>query len=159
MVSAPLKFFEVLIQFRAPEGGPNSQIFFLISRTYRGADRGGGGSVNKKLRELKEQLLFRIDPDDLLEVDKVNRYIKLRELDAACDKAIKRDGATIVIENGSQKFIKAHPAMNEKSKLNSQMIALEKSINFTNGNLVPSSSSPAASVEGKKGDYEPGDLV
>jgi subtilase family serine protease len=115
--------------------------------------------VNKKLRELKEQLLFRIDPDDLLEVDKVNRYIKLRELDMACSEAIERDGATIVIENASQRFIKAHPAMNEKSKLNSQMIALEKSINFTNGNLVPSSSSPASSVEGKKGDYEPGDLV
>jgi Cu/Ag efflux pump CusA len=113
--------------------------------------------VNKKLKQLKEQLMIRIDPDDLLEVDKVNRYIKLRELDAACDKAIKRDGATIVVENGSQKFIKAHPAMNEKNKLNAQMIALEKSLNFTNGNLVPSPST--APVKGKQGDYEPGDLV
>ncbi|MCM3527856.1 terminase [Cytobacillus oceanisediminis] len=109
------------------------------------------------LNQLKQQLLARIDTDDLLEVDKVDRYIKLRELDLACNAAIERDGATIVIENASQRFIKAHPAMNEKSKLNSQMIALEKSINFINGNLVPSSS--AASVEGKQGDYEPGDLV
>ncbi|MRX70855.1 terminase [Bacillus lacus] len=113
--------------------------------------------MNGMLEQLKEQLMARIDTDDLLEVDKVNRYIKLRELDLACSEAIDKDGATIVIENGSQRFIKAHPSMNEKSKLNSQMIALEKSINFTNGSLVPAS--PASSVEGKQGDYEPGDLV
>lgn len=113
--------------------------------------------MDEMLCQLKEQLMTRIDIDDLLEVDKVNRYIKLRELDAACNEAIERDGATIVIENGSQRFIKAHPAMNEKNKLNAQMIALEKSINFTNGNLVPPSSS--TSVEGKQGDYDPGDLI
>lgn len=113
--------------------------------------------MNKDLELLKEQLMTRIDTDDLLEVDKVHRYINLRELDIACNEAIERDGATIVIENGSQRFIKAHPAMNEKNKLNSQMIALEKSINFTNGNLVPSP--PSASVEGKQGDYQPSDLV
>lgn len=113
--------------------------------------------MNETLNLLKEQLMARIDTDDLLEVDKINRYIKLRELDLACNEAIEKDGATIIIENGSQRFIKAHPAMNEKNKLNSQLIALEKSINFTNGNLVPSSSS--ATVEGKQGDYEPSDLV
>lgn len=113
--------------------------------------------MNEMLEQLKEQMLARIDTDDLLEVDKVNRYIKLRELDMACSEAIEKDGATIVIENASQRFIKAHPALNEKSKLNSQMIALEKSINFTNGNLVPASS--ASTVEGKQGDYDPGDLV
>lgn len=113
--------------------------------------------MNETLNLLKEQLMARIDTNDLLEVDKINRYIKLRELDLACNEAIEKDGATIIIENGSQRFIKAHPAMNEKNKLNSQLIALEKSINFTNGNLVPSSSS--ATVEGKQGDYEPSDLV
>lgn len=112
--------------------------------------------MTNMLDQLKQQLISRIDTDDLLEVDKVNRYIKLRELDIACNEAIERDGATITIENGSQRFIKAHPAMNEKNKLNSQMIALEKIINFTNGNLVPSTSS---SVEGKQGEYEPSDLI
>lgn len=110
------------------------------------------------LNQLKEQLMARIDTDDLLEVDKINRYIKLRELDIACNESIEKDGATITIENGSQRFIKSHPAMNEKSKLNAQMIALEKSIKFSNGDLVPSP--PAAStVEGKQGDYEPSDLI
>lgn len=113
--------------------------------------------MSEMLDQLKEQLMARIDTDDLLEVDKVNRYIKLRELDLACNEAIEKDGATITIENGSQRFIKAHPAMNEKNKLNSQMIALEKSINFVNGNLVPSPAS--TSVEGKQGEYEPSDLI
>ncbi|GKU81210.1 terminase [Niallia sp. NCCP-28] len=111
--------------------------------------------MDEMLERLKEQLMMRIDTDDLLEVDKVNRYVKLRELDLAFDADIEREGKTIVTENGSQRFIKSHPGINEKIKLNSQMIALEKSINFTNGNLVPS----PASVEGKQGDYTPSDLV
>lgn len=113
--------------------------------------------MSEMLDQLKEQLMARIDTDDLLEVDKINRYIKLRELDLACNESIEKDGATIVIENGSQRFIKAHPALNEKAKLNAQMIALEKSIKFSNGDLVPSPSS--ATEEGKQGDYEPSDLI
>lgn len=110
--------------------------------------------MSTMFEQLKKQLMTRIDTDDLLEVDKVERYIKLRELDAECDKAIEKDGATITIENGSQRFIKSHPAMNEKNKLNAQMIALEKSMNFTNGNLVP-----APADKGDPNDYESSDLV
>jgi hypothetical protein len=82
------------------------------------------------LNKLKKQLLARIDTDDLLEVKKVNDLIRLHELDAECDRIIERDGVSIVIENGSQKFIKSHPSMNEKMKINAQKIALEKSIKF-----------------------------
>lgn len=113
--------------------------------------------MSNTLEQLKTQLMARIDTDDLLEVDKVERLVMLRKLDKECDTAIERDGATVIIENGSQRFIKSHPALNDKAKLNSQMIALEKSINFTEGNLVPS---PAAStVEGKTGAYSPSDLT
>lgn len=80
--------------------------------------------------ELRKQLLDRIDTSDLLEVKKVNDLIRLHELDAACDEVIDRDGVSITIENGSQKFIKSHPSMNEKMKINAQKIALEKSIKF-----------------------------
>lgn len=98
--------------------------------------------------ELKNQLLARIDTKDLLEVKKVNDLIRLHELDAECDKAIDRDGVSIVIENGAQKFIKSHPSMNEKMKINAQKIALEKSIKFK----LQTTSSPAAasSVENKE---------
>lgn len=80
--------------------------------------------------ELKNQLLARIDTEDLLEVKKVNDLIRLHELDAECDKVIDRDGVSITVENGKQKFIKSHPSMNEKMKINAQKIALEKSIKF-----------------------------
>lgn len=80
--------------------------------------------------KLKKQLLSRIDTGDLLEVKKVNDLIRLHELDAECDRVIDQDGVSITIENGSQKFIKSHPSMNEKMKINAQKIALEKSIKF-----------------------------
>lgn len=97
------------------------------------------------LAKLKKQLLARIDTEDLLEVKKVNDLIRLHELDAECDKVIKRDGVSIVIENGSQKFIKSHPSMNEKMKINAQKIALEKSIKFK----LKAAPAPASTVEGK----------
>ncbi|WP_419962175.1 terminase [Psychrobacillus sp. BM2] len=101
----------------------------------------------KDFEELKKQLLLRIDIEDLLEVKKVNDLIRLHELDAECDKVIDRDGVSIVIENGSQKFIKSHPSMNEKMKINAQKIALEKSIKFKlKAAPAPTSSS---TVEGK----------
>lgn len=98
------------------------------------------------LAKLKKQLLARIDTDDLLEVKKVNDLIRLHELDAKCDEAIARDGVSIVIENGSQKFIKSHPSMNEKMKINAQKIALEKSIKFK---LKPAPAPASSSVEDK----------
>lgn len=98
------------------------------------------------LEELRKQLLEKIDTTDLLQVKKVNNLIRLYELDAECDEAIDRDGVSIVIENGSQRFIKSHPSMNEKMKINSQIIALEKTIEFKPETLTPSSSS---SVEEK----------
>ncbi len=96
--------------------------------------------------ELRKQLFARIDTEDLLEVKKVNDLIRLHELDAECDKVIDRDGVSIVIENGSQKFIKSHPSMNEKMKINAQKIALEKSIKFK---LKATPAPASSSVEGK----------
>lgn len=82
------------------------------------------------LNELRGQLIARIDETDLLEMKKIENLVKLYELDAECDAAIKEDGAKIIIENGSQRFIKSHPSMNDKMKINAQIIALEKSIKF-----------------------------
>ena len=83
------------------------------------------------IKKIREQMLERIDKTDALEVKKVNRYCELLELDEKCSIAIEEDGGTrIVVENGSQRFIKTHPNLNDKVKINSQLIALEKSINF-----------------------------
>lgn len=101
---------------------------------------------NVNFDELRKQLLARIDIGDLLEVKKINDLIRLHELDAECDKAIDRDGVSITIKNGSQKFIKSHPSMNEKMKINAQKIALEKSIKFK---LKPVPTPAPTSVDGK----------
>ncbi|MCA1029371.1 hypothetical protein LCM23_25500 [Cytobacillus kochii] len=101
--------------------------------------------------KLKKQLLARIDTDDLLEVKKVNDLIRLHELDAECDKVIDRDGVSITIENGSQKFIKSHPSMNEKMKINAQKIALEKSIKFKLKTTPPPASSTTVEGNQKRG--------
>lgn len=104
-----------------------------------------------KFDELKNQLLARIDNEDLLEVKKVNDLIRLHELDEKCDEVIDRDGVSITIENGSQKFIKSHPSMNEKMKINAQKIALEKSIKFKLKKTPSPASASTVEVNPKRG--------
>ncbi|RHW38710.1 terminase [Lysinibacillus yapensis] len=98
--------------------------------------------------DLRKQLLARIDTEDLLEVKKVNDLIRLHELDAACDEVIDRDGVSITVENGKQKFTKSHPSMNEKMKINAQKIALEKSIKFK---LKPTPAPTTSEGKSKRG--------
>ena len=83
-----------------------------------------------EVEKIKVQLMSRIDTDDLMEVKKVNRYCELLELDIKCQEAIAAEGVSIVIENGSQRFVKSHPSINDRLKINAQLIALEKSIIF-----------------------------
>jgi hypothetical protein len=87
--------------------------------------------------KLHQQLMRRIDVDDLVEVEKVERYISLVKLNKQLDKEIKREGATVVTENGSQRFVKSHPAVNDKMKVNAQLLAIEKSFNFINEGNTP----------------------
>lgn len=84
------------------------------------------------LGQLKKQLLSRIDTEDLLEVNKVERMIKLLDDMQKCDAEIKKEGISIIVENGSQRYIKSHPSLNDKVKINAQLISLEKTINFIN---------------------------
>ncbi len=83
--------------------------------------------------------MSRIDTDDLVEVEKVERYISLVKLNKQLDKDIKREGATVVTENGSQRFVKSHPAVTDKMKVNAQLLAIEKSFNFISEGTHPPS--------------------
>ncbi|MEK5390202.1 P27 family phage terminase small subunit [Margalitia sp. FSL K6-0131] len=83
--------------------------------------------------------MSRIDTDDLVEVEKVERYISLVKLNKQLDKDIKKEGATVVTENGSQRFVKSHPAVNDKMKVNAQLLAIEKSFNFISEGTTSSS--------------------
>ncbi|MGY3716776.1 P27 family phage terminase small subunit [Sutcliffiella cohnii] len=89
------------------------------------------------ITKLQRQLMSRIDIDDLVEVEKVERYISLVKLNKQLDKEIKKEGATVVTENGSQRFVKSHPAVNDKLKVNAQMLAIEKSFNFISEGTTP----------------------
>ncbi len=99
--------------------------------------------MTQMIEQLRDQLMSKIDTDDLMEVKKVQRYIELLKIDELCDEAIQRDGASVTIENGSQRFIKSHPALNDKTKINSQLIALEKTFNF----ISEGTSSTSSTVE------------
>lgn len=96
-------------------------------------------SVN--IKNMQEQLMSRIDKDDLVEVEKVERYVSLVKLNKQLDKDIKREGSTVVTENGTQRFVKSHPAVNDKMKVNAQMLAIEKSFNFIKDGSSPTPSS------------------
>jgi hypothetical protein len=92
-----------------------------------------------KVSDLQKQLMSRIDKDDLVEVEKVERYISLVKLNKQMDKEIKREGATVITENGAQRFVKSHPAVNDKMKVNQQLLAIEKSFNFISEGETPQS--------------------
>ncbi|WP_432352670.1 P27 family phage terminase small subunit [Sporosarcina sp. A2] len=109
-----------------------------------------------EIDKILQQLLSKIDCDDLIEVKKIHRYIQLLKLDVECDLAIERDGATIIVENGKQRFIKTHPSMTEKMKINTQLIALEKTFNFISEGTSPP---PTASTVDDKEAYTADDLV
>ena len=83
-----------------------------------------------KIADLEKQLMNRIDQEDLLEVDKVKRYIaiikQIRKLQSALNKA----GVMTTTVNASQEFIKTNPALNELNKLTKTLISLENSIRF-----------------------------
>lgn len=85
------------------------------------------------IKKLKEQLFSRIDEEDLVEVEKVERYIELVKSFRKVNRIIAKEGETVVTVNGSQEFKKAHPLIAERNKINAQIINLGKSINFIKG--------------------------
>jgi hypothetical protein len=90
------------------------------------------------IQKLKQQLMERIDETDLVEVEKVERYIELVKSFRKVNMQISKEGETVRVVNGSQEFTKAHPLIAERNKINAQIINLEKSINFKD---APSSTS------------------
>ncbi|MDX5475515.1 MAG: P27 family phage terminase small subunit [Bacillaceae bacterium] len=84
-----------------------------------------------KITDLEKQLLGRIDPSDLIEVDKVKRYIAIVKQIRKLQSVINKDGVMTTTVNASQEFVKTNPAINELNKLTKTLISLEKSIKFT----------------------------
>jgi hypothetical protein len=88
--------------------------------------RGGVGSLS--LSKIEEYFKNNSDQDNILLQEKISRYLDLKKLYKKLGTAIQKDGATITVENGNQKFTKVNPAIPEKEKLNTQLLNLENEI-------------------------------
>lgn len=84
------------------------------------------------ITQLKKQLMERIETDDLVMVEKVERYIDLVKSFRKISKTISKEGESVTTVNGSQKFTKAHPLIGERNKINAQIIALGKDLGLDN---------------------------
>ncbi|MGG3235405.1 P27 family phage terminase small subunit [Priestia flexa] len=102
------------------------------------------------ITKLKQQLMSEIDIDDLVQVEKVERYIDLVKSFRKISKTIAKEGESVTTQNGSQKFTKAHPLIGERNKINSSLIALGKDIDSSRGNKQ---------VGDVGNDYDKSDLV
>lgn len=83
-----------------------------------------------KITDLKDQLMKKINADDVSQVEKVERYIDLVKSFRKIHAIILKEGETVVTENGAQRFIKAHPLLGERNKINTSLTNMEKSFNF-----------------------------
>lgn len=95
-----------------------------------------------KITDLKDQLMRKINVDDVSQVEKVERYIDLVKSFRKINSIILKEGETVVTENGAQRFTKAHPLLAERNKINTSLISMEKSFNFDDGDkdIGPTSS-------------------
>ncbi|HDR7850348.1 TPA: P27 family phage terminase small subunit, partial [Bacillus toyonensis] len=70
-------------------------------------------------------------------VEKVERYIDLVKAFRKINKTITKEGESVTIKNGTQVFVKAHPLISERNKINSSLIALGRDIKFVVKNTIP----------------------
>lgn len=84
--------------------------------------------MDARLKKIKAELLKRIDKTSRVMTEKVDRYINLVEIYYRLDEAIMEHGIMITTINGSQEFTKPNPAIAEKNKINSSLIALGKDL-------------------------------
>lgn len=87
--------------------------------------------IDVGIEHIKDYLLSRIDTSNPVEVEKVGRYIKHIEMYRRMERTVKREGVSVTTENGSQVFIKSHPLLNEMNKVNSAIMNIERTFNFT----------------------------
>lgn len=74
--------------------------------------------------------MSKIDTSNPVEVEKVGRYIKYVEIFRRAEKQVKKEGVSVTTENGSQRFVKAHPLLNEMNRINNSLLSIENSFNF-----------------------------
>lgn len=81
----------------------------------------------KNERQIRAYLLEKIEQDNPIQLEKVERYINLLKIFYKLDANIKEHGTIVETINASQTFLKANPAVAEKNKINSSLLSIEKS--------------------------------
>lgn len=81
-------------------------------------------------KQLRDYLLNKIEQDNPVQLEKVDRYINLLKIFYKLDENIKEHGTMVETVNASQTFLKANPAVAEKNKINGSLLAIEKSFGF-----------------------------
>ena len=94
--------------------------------------------MEKEIKKIEKDLLAR-HACDPIKLSKVHRYIRFLKIDLSCDDDINKDGTTIKVENGTQNFLKQHPAIATKLSISKEIEKLEDALGIKN------ESNPAAS--------------
>lgn len=82
------------------------------------------------VEDLREYLVSRLDKTNILHMEKVERYLNLMILFYDIDKDIKKEGRILITENGAQRFVKPHPGIEQKAKINKELLSIEESFGF-----------------------------
>jgi hypothetical protein len=85
----------------------------------------GGEKVARSvsITQLKNQLLERVDLEDLVQLEKVERYIELVKTFREMSKSIKKDGDPAAVTK----------VISERNKINASLLSIEKSFEFKDG--------------------------
>lgn len=97
----------------------------------------GGIGMKYNIKKLEKELTAKVDTASQKEIEKINRYINLLEIFYELDDSIEKEGSMVITENGSQRFLKPNPAIAEKTKINTQLLAIERSFIFIDDNDRP----------------------
>ncbi len=84
----------------------------------------------KNKKEIETYLLSIIEQDNPVQTEKVERYLNLLDIFYKLDDDIKDKGLMVETKNASQSFIKPNPLIAEKNKVNTSLLAIEKSFGF-----------------------------
>jgi len=93
--------------------------------------------IDVGIDHIKDYLKSRIDTSNPVEMEKVGRYLKHIEMYRRMEKTVRKEGVSVTTENGSQSFVKSHPLLNEMNRVNSSIMNIEKTFNFTDENKGP----------------------
>lgn len=82
------------------------------------------------VEDVRKYLLEKVDTDDPVAIEKVDRYCSLMAMYYTLD-AVVGDNVITIVKNGKQEFTKTNPAITEMAKINTQMINLSKDMGLS----------------------------